>query len=189
MKATRRPGIVHRLDKETSGILVLAKNDKAMKLTQKLFKNRLVKKTYLALVKGQMRFRNGTIDLPLMRSRRDRKKIMVSLDDTDDTAREAITDYSVIWETGQASLVKLSPRTGRTHQLRVHLAHLGNPILGDGKYGQKTSFFRLALHASDLEFEHPISRLVIHAHAPLPALFTQFIREKGIMERQGGEKI
>ena len=168
---------MHRLDKETSGILILAKNQQAWKRMQKQFKRREVKKAYFALVKGSMRYLNGTVNLPLIRSRRQRTRFEVCRDERPE-AREAITDYTALKNLGDASLVKVFPQTGRTHQIRVHLASLGNPILGDGIYGSKGGFPRLGLHAYSVRFTHPISNLPLIFSAPLPDIFRKFIRER-----------
>lgn len=173
-----RPGIVHRLDKDTSGILLLAKDMVTMRRLQKQFKRREIQKTYLALVAGQMRYRSGTIDAPIVRSTRNRTRYIVSDRDNKASlhAREAITEYSVIREFRDFSYVRLSPHTGRTHQLRVHLSHAGNPILGDKVYGKATSFERLALHAYSIEFIHPITGLEIISYSPFPAVFREFLK-------------
>lgn len=182
IEGTDRPGIVHRLDKETSGILILAKDTISMKRLQKQFKQREIKKTYLALVSGRMRYRSGTIDAPIVRSPRNRTRYIVT--DWDhklaENAREAITNYFVIREYQNFSFVRLMPRTGRTHQLRVHLSHHGSPILGDRVYGKGTTFERLALHAYGIEFFHPITGHVIMSYSPFPFLFREFLKkEKG----------
>ena len=135
MADQERPGIVHRLDKDTSGVLILAKSEEALERMQELFQEREMQKTYLALVKGHMRFRNGTIDLPLARSLKNRARFEVVGEDREDR-REAVTDFSVIREFEKFTYVRLMPQTGRTHQLRVHLAHFGNPVLGDILYGK-----------------------------------------------------
>jgi len=175
---TDRPGIVHRLDKETSGILILAKDLISMKRLQQQFKRREIKKTYLALVSGGMRYRSGTIDAPIVRSPRNRTRYIVTDWDQKlaENAREAITDYFVVREYQNFSFVRLMPRTGRTHQLRVHLSHYGNPILGDRVYGKGTSFERLALHAYGIEFHHPITGHLIMSYSPLPFLFREFLK-------------
>lgn len=174
-----RPGIVHRLDKDTSGIMLLAKDTITMKRLQKQFKRREVKKTYMALVAGHPRFSNGTIDVPLTRSRRDRTRFRAARpgDDRGGTVREAVTDYSVVRRFGDFSLVKAFPLTGRTHQIRVHFAHTGNPILGDPVYGKNHTFKRLALHAYSIEFCHPWTEQPMVAYSPFPAVFREFIKE------------
>ncbi len=169
MADQERPGIVHRLDKDTSGVLILAKTEEALQAMQELFQAREMQKTYLALVKGQMRFRNGTIDLPLARSLKNRARFEVPREERADQ-REAITDFSVIRAFEKFTFVRLMPHTGRTHQLRVHLAHFGNPVLGDILYGNRKDlgFPRLALHALRIEFIHPFSGEPLRVTSPLP---------------------
>jgi len=160
-----RPGIVHRLDKGTSGVMVVAKNDAAHWALSKQFKDHTIGRVYLAAVKGEMPDDTGRIEKPLARHPRDRKRIAVRED-----GRKAITVYQVIGRRGGMSLVRLSPGTGRTHQLRVHLTSIGHPILGDTTYGGSTKSMhqgnnrgallaralkRPALHALKLAFDHP----------------------------------
>jgi 23S rRNA pseudouridine1911/1915/1917 synthase len=178
MSDQERPGIVHRLDKDTSGILILAKTEEAQQKMQELFQEREMQKTYLALVKGQMRFRNGTIDQPLARSLKNRARFEVPREDRHDQ-RNAVTDFSVIRAFEKFTYVRLMPHTGRTHQLRVHLAHFGNPVLGDTLYGNRKDpgFHRLALHAQRIEFIHPFTGNGICVTSPLPADLRRFITE------------
>ena len=178
MADQERPGIVHRLDKDTSGILILAKTEEAQQAMQELFQEREMQKTYLALVKGRMRFRNGTIDLPLARSLKNRARFEVPREERPDQ-REAVTDFSVIRAFEKFTYVRLMPHTGRTHQLRVHLAHFGNPVLGDILYGNRKTpdFPRLALHAHQIEFIHPFTGNGIRITSPLPADLRRFITE------------
>ena len=178
MTDQERPGIVHRLDKDTSGILILAKTEEAQEKMQELFQEREMQKTYLALVKGQMRFRNGTIDLPLARSLKNRARFEVPREERSDQ-RDAVTDFSVIRAFEKFTYVRLMPHTGRTHQLRVHLAHFGNPVLGDTLYGNRKDpgFPRLALHAYKIEFIHPFTMNHISVRCPLPVDLRRFIAE------------
>ncbi len=173
-----RPGIVHRLDKDTSGVLILAKSEEALERMQELFQEREMQKTYLALVKGQMRFRNGTIDLPLARSTKNRARFAVVGEDSEG-GREAVTDFAVIREFEKFTYVRLMPHTGRTHQLRVHLSYFGNPILGDILYGNRKQLDlpRLALHAYEIEFVHPFTGNGIRVTSPLPEDLRRFIAE------------
>jgi len=173
-----RPGIVHRLDKDTSGVLILAKSEEALERMQELFQEREMQKTYLALVKGQMRFRNGTIDLPLARSTKNRARFAVVGEDSEG-GREAVTDFAVIREFEKFTYVRLMPHTGRTHQLRVHLSYFGNPILGDILYGNRKQLDlpRLALHAYEIEFVHPFTGNGIRVTSPLPKDLRRFIAE------------
>ncbi len=149
---TLRPGIVHRLDQETSGLLVVAKNNTAHMNLSRQFEKRRVKKRYVALVDGLIEFDEGLIDAGLGRHPRHFDKKAVAFDDS---AKKAKTFYRVLKRFQNTTYVALFPKTGRTHQLRVHLAYLGHPILGDEKYGKKNSFPRLALHAQSLGFFHP----------------------------------
>ena len=189
----KRPGIVHRLDKETSGVMVAAKNDNAHRHLSAQFADHgrtgPLERAYLALVWGRPRLLKGTIDAPLGRAG-DRTKRAVKREDSDD-AREAITHYEVVERflekpdaTAQASLVECRLETGRTHQIRVHMAHLGHPLIGDPEYGAafKTKanrlpeaakaavngFHRQALHAYLLQFEHPSTGETMHFEAPIP---------------------
>ena len=163
-----RPGIVHRLDKETSGCIVVAKNDKTHAAISQQFADRLVKKTYLAIVRGKPRHSKGTVDLSIGRHPVQRQKMTAR---RPPSGREAVTDYEVISTHENHSLVACMPRTGRTHQIRVHLQHLGHPIVGDPLYGKRDGFERHLLHAWKLEFVHPISGELLHFQAPLPADF------------------
>jgi len=153
-----RPGIVHRLDKDTSGLMVVAKNDRALHLLQDQFKSRTVKKVYLALVEGLVEPREGIIDAPIGRNRNHRKKMAVTSE-----GRSARTRYRVkqIWTDPPVSLIECYPETGRTHQIRVHAAYAGHPVAGDEKYGdeefnrqmQRFGLSRLFLHAHSVSFE------------------------------------
>ena len=178
MADQERPGIVHRLDKDTSGVLILAKSEEALERMQELFQEREMQKTYLALVKGQLRFCNGTIDLPLGRSMKHRARFEVVGEDRADR-REAVTDFSLIRAFEKFSYVRLMPHTGRTHQLRVHLAHFGNPVLGDILYGNRKQLElpRLALHAYSIEFTHPFTGNGIRVTSPLPTDLRRYLTE------------
>ncbi|AHH10172.1 RluA family pseudouridine synthase [Borrelia coriaceae] len=145
-----RPGIVHRLDKETSGVMICAKNLTTLNFLSKQFKERFVKKIYVAVVKGNFNTDTGIIDTLIDRDRCDRKKFSVH----DNKGRRALTEYKVLANMGNYSLVALKPKTGRTHQLRVHMKHLKHPILGDNIYTRLDKEFRempLMLHAFKLE--------------------------------------
>ncbi len=161
-----RPGIVHRLDKDTSGVMVVAKNNKAHYKLAKKFAVHAIKKKYVAIVSGILEFDEGIIDLPIGRHKGDFRRQNVSFVNS----KEAVTRYRVLKRLDDKTLVELTPDTGRTHQLRVHLAHLGHPILGDVKYG-KEDFPRLALHAKELDFIHPITGKEMHFSSPLPKEF------------------
>ena len=169
----QRPGIVHRLDKGTSGVMVVAKNNLAHLKLIKQFSTHRVKKKYIAIVKGKVECDEGIIDLPIGRHNRDFKRQAVSFVN----ARPAVTNYKVLRRFDDyATLLELNPQTGRTHQLRVHLAHLGHPILGDSKYGTaaQPDFPRLALHALELGIFHPQTKKFLSFSSELPAEFTKF---------------
>ncbi len=148
----QRPGIVHRLDKETSGLLVIAKNNPAHLALAGQFAQHSIKRKYTALVKGRMEFDENIIELPVGRHPQKRKNMHVGFDKN---AKYAKTYYHTLKRGNEFSLLELEPFTGRTHQLRVHLAFLGHPILGDTKYGKNNEFSRLALHAKYIGFTHP----------------------------------
>ncbi len=151
-----KPGIVHRLDKGTSGLLLVAKTDDAHKKLAKQFKDKTTKRVYLALVDGNVELDNGTVELPIGRSTRDRKKMAVKFDD--ESSKEAITHYKVIKRFGSFTLLECRLGTGRTHQIRVHLSYIGHPILGDEKYGTKGNFKMPMLHAATIGFVHPATK-------------------------------
>lgn len=148
-----RPGIVHRLDKETSGLLVVAKNDDTLRALQQQLAKREVRRQYTALVVGRSESRSGTVDAPLGRDRRNPEKISVR----SDSPREAITHFEIVEELGTRSLLHVSLETGRTHQIRVHMAAIGMPVCGDPQYGAvgDLGLERQFLHASELSFHHP----------------------------------
>ncbi len=165
-----RPGIVHRLDRETSGIIITVKNNKAHAILAKQFENRQVVKKYVAIVKGYLGLDEGMIDAPIARHAVHFDKKTVSYDT--EKGRPAQTFYKVIKRIGEkATMVALFPKTGRTHQLRVHMKYLGHPILGDEKYGSGRSFPRLALHAQCIGFHHPVHGYFMECSVPLPEEF------------------
>ena len=164
---TLRPGIVHRLDKDTSGLMVVAKNYRAQRALQHQLKERGVRKTYLALVKGVPSPREGTIGAPIGRHPKNRKKMAVVAD-----GRESTTRYRVREEIagGKYSLLEVEPVTGRTHQIRVHLAAIGHPVVGDATYGRSSeSIGRQFLHAHKLAFAMPLGGRTVEFVSPLPA--------------------
>ncbi len=171
-----RPGIVHRLDKDTSGLVLVAKTDAAHKSLCKQFKNREIKKVYLALVKGRIKNATGSIQSSIGRHKQHRKKMATGLRD----GREAHTDYEVIQRYGHFTFVRLIPKTGRTHQIRVHMASLSHPVLGDSLYGGKLDakfkkISRQALHAHRLEFSHPETKKWMQFDSPLPKDIEDYI--------------
>jgi 23S rRNA pseudouridine1911/1915/1917 synthase len=165
-----RPGIVHRLDRETSGLLIIAKSPEAKAYLQDMFKERQVQKTYLALVRGHLKHAEAIIDLPLERQQSAAVRRAVG-----PTGKHAVTNYKVIEELEGVSLVEVKPQTGRTHQIRVHFAGLGHPIIGDSVYGvSDTKLGRHFLHASELEFVGPDSKK-IKVSSRLPAELQQYL--------------
>ncbi|MCK4994475.1 MAG: RluA family pseudouridine synthase [Candidatus Omnitrophica bacterium] len=163
-----RPGIVHRLDKDTSGLIVVAKDNKTHRFLANQFKDHEVKKMYMAIVSGSVEYDEGIIDEPISRSPHDRKKMKISYVDS----REARTRYRVLSRSKDASVLEVFPQTGRTHQIRVHMAHLGHPILGDKQYGKNQSKYpikRQALHAKKLSFTHPQTNKFVEFMAEVPA--------------------
>jgi 23S rRNA pseudouridine1911/1915/1917 synthase len=166
------------LDRDTSGVLILAKDSKSLKRMQRQFKRREVRKTYLALVDGKMRYKNGVFDAPIIRHPKRRKLYTVSKQEDTTGAREAVTEYSLIYEFADFSYVRLHPVTGRTHQIRVHLRHNGTPVLGDPLYGDASTMDRLALHAASVEFTHPESGNRILVTSPLPTDMRNHMRGK-----------
>ena len=174
-KVKDRPGIVHRLDKETSGLLIVAKNNEAHRKLQDQFESRTVTKIYTALVSGRVDFEEGHIEDPLSRHLKIRRKMAVS---KSELAKEALTKYRVLERFGFSTLLKVRILTGRTHQIRVHLAHLGHPVLGDELYGKKESAPRLCLHASKIEFTHPKTGKMMFFESPLPPEFEAALKEE-----------
>lgn len=172
VNAPTRPGIVHRLDRETSGLMVVAKNNRAHVRLARQFEKHKVYKKYLAIVQGQIEFDEGLIEAPLGRHPRHHDKRAVGFDDE---AKVAKTFYRVIKRYPQATYVALFPKTGRTHQLRVHMAYLGHTILGDDKYGKKESFPRLALHAQAIGFVHPTTSAYVEFSSIPPSEFKAFL--------------
>ncbi|GHV75949.1 pseudouridine synthase [Spirochaetia bacterium] len=173
-----RPGIVHRLDKDTSGVMIAAYDDAALSFLADQFKARRVKKTYGAIVRGTPRENEGIITTRIVRDSRDRKRFTVSADlGVDAPGKPALTRYRVIRSWGAYSLLLLRPRTGRTHQLRVHLRHLGHPILGDPIYGAPDKRFSvpLMLHARTLSITLPGGEAPSLFKAPLPERFRTLI--------------
>lgn len=165
-----RPGIVHRLDKETSGLMVVAKNNVVHSHIAKQFENQAVFKQYIAIVEGVVEFDEGCVDTLLGRHPVYREKRTV----LHARAKQAITMYRVLERFQKTTFVALWPKTGRTHQLRVHMAYLGHPILGDDKYGRKQSFSRMALHAKSLGFIHPKSLSYVEFSSLPPEEFLAF---------------
>ena len=164
-----RPGIVHRIDKDTSGLLIVAKNDKAHINLSEQIKNREITKKYVALVRGVIKENFATIDMPIGRSDKDRKKMAVRKD-----GKKAVTHFDVIERFDGFTYLDIKIDTGRTHQIRVHMAEIGYPIVGDMVYSNGKNPFGVEgqmLHAKSLDFKHPITGEQMHLEAPLPEYF------------------
>ena len=188
-----RPGIVHRLDKETTGLMVVAKNDAAHHALAKQFSRRTIDREYWALVWGTFKEKQGTIETNLGRSKRDRKKVAVTAE-----GKAAVTEYRVLQDFEFLTLVRLKLRTGRTHQIRVHLAHIGHPVFGDPTYGGRSPGWgglagkkaqesvrllgmisRQALHAKTIGFVHPITKEKVGFNSELPPDMKSVLRAAG----------
>lgn len=175
-----RPGIVHRIDKDTSGLLVVAKNDFAHKNLQKQIQEKLCERKYLAVVHGSFREVEGEIKTYLARGTANHEKIFVV---AQGKGRYAETHYKVLRTTGAFSLVEFRLKTGRTHQIRVHTSHLGHSVVGDKKYGDKHENFDLSgqlLHAYCLSFNHPKTNERLEFTSPLPTYFENFLRSHNL---------
>ena len=174
-----RPGIVHRLDKDTSGVLVVAKNDKAHINLSNQIKNHEVEKTYIALVRGIVKENEATINMPIGRNKNDRKKMAVEKD-----GKEAITNFKVLerYPKDNCTLLEVKIETGRTHQIRVHLSHIGYPIIGDTVYSNGKNKWGIkgqCLHAISLKFKHPTTGKEMKIEAQLPKYFKDILRQLG----------
>ena len=170
-----RPGIVHRLDKDTSGLLIVAKNDQAHINMSKQIQDRKVIKKYIALVKGVIAEDSATIDMPIARSAKDRKKMAV-----DPKGKEAITHFKVLKRYDKYTLLEIKIDTGRTHQIRVHMAYIGHPVVGDMQYSNGKNEFGVEgqmLHSKYLEFDHPITGKRLKLEAPLPQYFIEVLEK------------
>ena len=170
-----RPGIVHRLDKDTSGLLIIAKNDEAHLNMSNQIKNREVKKIYYALVRGVVPENEATINMPIGRSTKDRKKMAVTKD-----GKEAVTHFKVIQRFSKYTLLEVKIDTGRTHQIRVHLSEIGYPVVGDEVYSNGKNEFGVKgqlLHAKSLDFKHPITGKEMHLEAELPEEFKEVLEQ------------
>lgn len=171
-----RPGIVHRIDKDTSGVLVIAKNDEAHNCLAAQFKEHSIKREYYALVEGKFTKEEGSIDKPLGRHKKDRLKIAIVED-----GKRAVTHYKVLEQYNNGtSLVKCVLETGRTHQIRVHMASIGHPLVGDEVYGLKRQRYKLngqVLHAKCLGFIHPNSNQYVEFNSELPDYFIELLNK------------
>ncbi len=171
-----RPGIVHRIDKDTSGLLVVAKNNRAHEFLSKKLKTHDIKREYIALVEGIIYENTGKIDAPIGRHPVERKKMSVNVK----SGRNAVTHFKVLERFPSATCLELKLETGRTHQIRVHMAYINHPVLGDAVYGRKKQKFDTqgqVLHARRLTFEHPATGKLMEFEAPVPDYFTRLIQE------------
>lgn len=172
-----RPGIVHRLDKDTSGVIVVAKHDEAHTTLSDMFKEKTLEKTYVCIAKGIFKDKSGRIETLIGRDPRDRKKMAV----VTENGKIAISNYEVLDESKNYSLVKVRIETGRTHQIRVHMKSLNHPILGDATYGNSTDgIARQMLHAYRLKFTHPISKKEMVVTAPISEDFKRALKFAGL---------
>lgn len=170
-----RPGIVHRLDKDTSGLMVAAKTDTAHKSLAEQIKSHTARRTYVALVHGNIVEAKGRIDAPLGRHLKDRIKMAVNMKD----GKDAITHFTVLERFGNYTLVQCRLETGRTHQIRVHMAYIGHPVVNDPLYGYKRDAFPIegqALHSCALDLVHPITKQAMHFEAPWPDDFKAVVQ-------------
>ena len=170
-----RPGIVHRIDKDTSGIIIIAKNDKAHINISEQIKEHKTKKTYLALVRGTVKENEATIDMPIARSKKDRKKMAVDKD-----GKKAVTHFKVLKRYNDCTLLEVIIETGRTHQIRVHLAEIGYPIIGDYTYSNGKNKFNIEgqmLHAYKIKFKHPTTNKEVEYTAELPKYFKDILEK------------
>ena len=170
-----RPGIVHRLDKDTSGIIIVAKNDKSHLDISKQIKDHTVKKTYVALVRGRIKENEATIDMPIGRSNKDRKKMAVTKN-----GKNAVTHFKVLKRYKDYTYIEVNIETGRTHQIRVHMAEIGYPVVGDLVYSNGKNPFGVEgqmLHAKKIEFNHPTTKKRVEFEAKLPEYFVEVLEK------------
>ena len=172
-----RPGIVHRLDKDTSGCIIIAKNDKSHIELSNMLKNHEIEKTYIALVRGIVKENEATINMPIARSNTDRKKMSVKRE-----GKEALTHFKVLerYINHNVTLLEVKIETGRTHQIRVHLAQIGYPVVGDEVYSNGKNEWGIhgqCLHAKSLKFKHPITGKDMYVEAKLPKYFEDILQK------------
>ena len=169
-----RPGIVHRLDKDTSGLIVVAKTDEAHKSLASQIEKKTARRIYYGLCDGNFKEDNGTVDAPIARNKRDRKKMGIDPD-----GRRAVTHYQVLERFGKYTLVRFELETGRTHQIRVHSSHIHHPIVGDEVYGGSTALYKNGqlLHAKRLVLSHPITKEMMEFEADLPEYYVAVLEK------------
>jgi len=168
-----RPGIVHRIDKDTSGLLVVAKNDEVHDKLSEMIKNKDVERIYIALVDGVINHETGTIDAPIGRDINNRQKMMI----TDLNSKDAITHFRVLKRYKDKTLIECKLETGRTHQIRVHMNYINHPIVNDPVYGRgkKATSFGQLLHSKSIRFIHPITKKEIYIESELPKEFKEYL--------------
>ena len=171
-----RPGIVHRIDKDTSGLLVVAKDDKTHELLGNMIKNKDVERIYVALVDGVIKHETGTVDAPIGRDPNNRQKMKV----TDENSKDAVTHFRVLKRFNDSTLIECKLETGRTHQIRVHMNYIGFPICNDPVYGRgkKTTSFGQMLHSKSIRFTHPITKKEIYFECDVPNEFKEYLKTK-----------
>ena len=170
-KEAFRPGIVHRIDKDTSGLMLVAKNDKAHDILAEGFKNKTIKREYIALVCGVIQEDSGVIDAPIGRDAKDRKKMCV----TSENSKKAVTHFKVLKRYEHYTLLRLILDTGRTHQIRVHMKYIGHPVYNDPVYGKAYNDFGQFLHSASIDFEQPTTHEHLHFECDLPKEFQDFL--------------
>lgn len=170
-KEAFRPGIVHRIDKDTSGLMLVAKNDKAHDILAEGFKNKTIKREYIALVCGVVGEDTGVIDAPIGRDAKDRKKMCV----TSENSKKAVTHFKVLKRYENYTLLRLILDTGRTHQIRVHMKYIGHPVYNDPVYGKAYNDFGQFLHSASIDFEQPTTHDHLHFECDVPKEFQDFL--------------
>lgn len=170
-KEAFRPGIVHRIDKDTSGLMLVAKNDKAHDILAEGFKNKTIKREYIALVCGVIGEDSGVIDAPIGRDAKDRKKMCV----TSENSKKAVTHFKVLKRYEDYTLLRLILDTGRTHQIRVHMKYIGHPVYNDPVYGKAYNDFAQFLHSASIDFEQPTTHEHLHFECDVPKEFQDFL--------------
>ena len=170
-----RPGIVHRIDKDTSGLMLVAKDDKTHELLSKMIKEKKVERKYIALISGVIKHDTGTIDAPIGRDISNRQKMAV----TDINSKDAITHFRVLKRYSNNTLIECKLDTGRTHQIRVHLSYIGYPIVNDSLYGKSknTTSFGQFLHSKSIKFSHPITKKELYFECELPKEFQDYLNQ------------
>lgn len=170
-KEAFRPGIVHRIDKDTSGLMLVAKNDKVHDILAEGFKNKTIKREYIALVCGVIEEDTGVIDAPIGRDAKDRKKMCV----TSENSKKAVTHFKVLKRYENYTLLRLILDTGRTHQIRVHMKYIGHPVYNDPVYGKAYNDFGQFLHSASIDFEQPTTHEHLHFECDVPKEFQDFL--------------